>query len=201
MVSDSSQGGSVLKRLVVLVAVATSVLLAGCAGAGSGAPSGTEGPAATGQPSAAPDASDPGGASGDTSARFGGDVCSALTKGDIEAATYPQGPATSSGTDTQKDADTGKAVVCQYFVTFGGGAEIVGVAVSLLDDTELGDRAGVSVIAPPEALSGIGTEAWLVQPAPGLFEVWVSGTNGRFKVGAQAKESAIALATLAAGRD
>ncbi len=201
MVYDSSQGGSVLKRLVVLVSVATSVLLAGCASAGSGAPSGSGGPAATGQPTGAPGASDSGGASGEASAQFGGDVCSALTKADIEAATYPQGPATFSSTDTQKDADTGKAVVCQYLVTFDGGVEVVGVAVSLLSDTEFGNRAEVSILAPPEALSGIGAEAWLVQPAPGLFEVWVSGTHGRFKVGAQAKASAIALATLAAGRD
>jgi hypothetical protein len=190
-----------LKRLVVLVAVATSVLLAGCGGAGSGAPSGSGGPAATGRPSAAPSASDSGGTSGDSSAQFGGDVCSALTKADIEAATYPQGSATFSSTDTQEDADTGRAVVCQYLVTFGGGPEVVGVVVSLLDDTEFGNRAEVSVLAPPEALSGIGTEAYLVQPAPGLFEVWVTGANGRFKVGAQAKDSAIALATLAAARD
>ncbi len=176
-----------MKRLVVLVAVATSVLLAGCAGAGSGASDSGGGAS--------------GGSSGDISAQFGGDVCSALTKAEIEAATYPQVAATFSSTDTQKDAATSKAVVCQYLVTFGDGAEGVGVAVSLPDDTEFGNRAEVSLIAPPEALSGIGTEAWLVQPAPGLFEVWVSGTNGRFKVGAQAKESAIALATLAAGRD
>ncbi len=122
MVSASSQGGSVLKRLVVLVAVATSVLLAGCAGAGSGAPSASGGSVATGQPSAAPGASDSGGgasgsSSGDISAQFGGDVCSALTKAEIEAATYPQGAATFSSTDTQKDAATGKAVVCQYLVT------------------------------------------------------------------------------------
>lgn len=190
-----------LKRLVVLVAVAASVLLAGCAGASSGAPSGSGGPAATGKPSPASTASDSGGAPGDLAAQFGGDVCSALSKADIEAATYPQGAATFSSTDTQKDADTGRPVVCQYLVTFGGGPELVGVAVSLLDDTEYGNRVEVSMLAPPQALSGIGTEAWLVQPAPGLFEAWVSGTHGRFKVGAQAKESAIALATLAAGRD
>lgn len=70
-----------------------------------------------------------------------------------------------------------------------------------MDDTEYGNRAEVSMLAPPEAISGIGTEAWLVLPAPGLFEVWVTGTHGKFKVGAQAKASAIALATLAAGRD
>lgn len=191
-----------MKRLVVLVAVATSVLLAGCAGGGSGAPSGSGGPAPTGQPSAAPSASDSAGsASGDLSAQFGGDVCSALTTADIEAATYPQGAATFSSTDTQKDAVTGRAVVCQYLVTFGGGPEVVGVVVSLLDDTEFGNRAEVSINAPPEAISGIGTEAYLVQPAPGLFEVWVSGTHGKFSVGAQAKAPAIALATLAAGRN
>jgi hypothetical protein len=58
------------------------------------------------------------------------------------------GPATFSSTDTQRDAATGKAVVCQYLVTFGGEAEEVGVTVSLLDDTELGNRAERSVITP-----------------------------------------------------
>jgi len=191
-----------LKRLVVLVAMAISVLLAGCAGAGSGAPSGSGGPAGTGQPSAAPNASDSGGgASGDTSAQFGGDVCSALTKADIEAATYPQGPATFSSTDTQKNADTGKAVVCQYLVTFDGKPSIVGAYVALLDDSEIQHRRQVALIFTPEPISGIGTEASVVQAAPGLFEVRVTGTHGKFTVGAQAKATAIALATLAAGRN
>jgi hypothetical protein len=35
----------------------------------------------------------------------------------------------------QTDADTGRAVACECFVTFGGGPEVVGVVVSLLDDT------------------------------------------------------------------
>ena len=192
-----------MKRLVVLVAVATSVLLAGCAGAGSGAPSGSGGPAGTGQPSAAPNASDSGaGASGDTSAQFGGDICSALTKADIEAATYPQGPATFSSTDTQKSADTGKPVVCQYLVTFDGKPSIVGAYIALLDDSEIQYRRQVALFSPlSEAVSGIGTEASVVQAAPGLYEVWVTGTHGKFTVGAQAKATAIALATMAAGRN
>lgn len=145
--SASSQGGSVVKRLVVLVAMAISVLLAGCAGAGSGAPSGSGGPAGTGQPSAAPNASDPGGgASGDTSAQFG-------------------------------------------------------AYVALLDDSEIQHRRQVALFSPlSEAVSGIGTEASVVQAAPGLYEVWVTGTHGKLTVGAQAKATAIALATLAAGR-
>ncbi len=58
-----------------------------------------------------------------------------------------------------------------------------------------------SLLAPPEAVAGIGSEAFLVQPAPGLFEVWVSGAHGKFKLGAQSQATAIALATTAAGRD
>jgi hypothetical protein len=119
------------------------------------------------------------------------------------AATYPQGAATFDSTDTQKDATTGKAVVCQYLVTFGDTPSIVGAAVSLMDDTEYGTHsdAAQSMIAPPEALTGIGSEAFLVLPAPSLFEVWVSGAHGKFKVLAQSRESAIALAKLAASRD
>ena len=78
---------------------------------------------------------------------------------------------------------------------------MVGVAVSLMDETEYATRTEASMIAPPEALTGIGSEAFLVQPAPGLYEVWVSGAHGKFKVGAQAKDTAIALATTAALRD
>jgi hypothetical protein len=137
-------------------------------------------------------------ASGD---QFGGDVCSALTKAEVGGATYPQGAATFDSTDTQKDATTGKAVVCQYLVVFGDDPSTVGVVVSLMDDTEYDSRTEVSLIAPPEALAGIGSEAFIVQPAPGLYEVWVTGAHGKLKLGAQAKETAIALATIAASRD
>ena len=92
-------------------------------------------------------------------------------------------------------------MVCQYLVVFSDKPSTVGVAVSLMDDTEYGTRTEVSLIAPPEALTGIGSEAFLVQPAPGIFEVWVTGANGTFKLGAQAKDTAIALATIAASRD
>ena len=192
-----------MKHFAIVVAVASTIVLAGCGGAGASAPVGSGSPAAAVQPSdAAPSASDAGGgASGDLSAQFGGDVCSALTKADVEAATYPQGPAAFSSTDAQKDANTGKAVVCQYLVTFGGGPSVVGVAVSLMDATEFATRVQASMIAPPEAVPGVGTEAYLVAPAPGLFEVWVSGPHGHFKVGAQAKATAIALATIATGRN
>lgn len=192
-----------MKRFVVLVAVVSSVLLAGCGGAGGSAPVGSGSPGAAAQPSGvAPSASDAaGGASGDLSAQFGGDVCSALTKAEIEASSYPQGPATFSSIDTQKDATTGKAVVCQYLVTFGGAPSVVGAAVSLMDATEFATRVQASMIAPPEAVPGVGTEAYLVVPAPGLFEVWVSGPHGHFKVGAQAKATAITLATIATGRN
>ena len=133
--------------------------------------------------------------------QFGGDVCTALTRTEIEAATYPQGDATFAGTDTQQDPVSGKAVVCQYRVAFDDSRSAVGITVSLMDDTEYGTRTNASLIAPPVALTGIGTEAFLVQPAPGMYEVWVAGAHGRFKVGAQAKDTAIALATIAALRD
>lgn len=183
----------ILKRLIIVVAVATATVLAGCAGTSSAAPSGAL--------SAAPPSASAGGASGALSSQFGGDICSALTKAEIEAATYPQGPATFDSTDTQKDATTGKAVVCQYLVTFAGGKAIVGAVVSFMDASEFADRTPVSLLAPPEAVGGIGTEAYLVRPAPGLYEVWVNGAHGYFKLGAQARATAIALATIAAGRD
>ena len=187
--------GVVLKRGVVLVGLAAAMLVAGCGASGSGSP------AATGQSSAAPGASASTGPSADLSAQFGGNVCTALTRAEIEAATYPQGPATFASTDTQKDATTGKPVVCQYLVIFDGKPSIVGAAVSVMDDTEFATRTATSLIAPPEPLPGIGTEAYVVLPAPGLVEVWVTGPHGHFKVGAQARETAIAFATLAAGRD
>jgi len=185
-----------LKRCVILVAAVSTLLLAACGGANSSAPASAASPSAASAASAAASS-----AAGDLSAQFGGDVCSALTTAEIEAATYPQGPATFSSTDTQKDATTGKAVVCQYLVTFGGAPSVVGVAVSLMDATEFATRVGASMIAPPEAVPGVGTEAYLVAPAPGLFEVWVSGPHGYFKVGAQAKATAIALATIATARN
>lgn len=40
-----------------------------------------------------------------------------------------------------------------------------------------------------------------MQAAPGLFEVWVTGPHGQFTVGAQDRATAIALATIAVGRD
>jgi hypothetical protein len=185
-----------LKRLVMLVAAVSTLLLAACGGANSSAPASAASPSAASAASA--EASS---AAGTLSSEFGGDVCSALTKDEIEASAYPQGPATFSSSDTQKDPTTGKAVVCQYLVTFGGAPSVVGVAVSLMDATEFATRVQTSMIAPPETVPGVGTEAYHVAPAPGLFEVWVSATHGYFKVGAQAKATAIALATIATGRN
>ena len=120
-----------------------------------------------------PSASDPG-ASGDISVQFGGDVCSALTKADIEAATYPQGVATFDSTDTQKDATTGKAVVCQYLVVFAGKA-IHRRRLREPRDRRRGHAPPAGrLIFTPEPVSGIGTEASVVQAAPGLYEVWVT---------------------------
>lgn len=191
-----------MRHPLLLAAVAVSLALAACGGSGP-----TAGPGATaGSGSAAASAATTGSAASAASAaseadQFGGDVCSALTRTEIEAATYPQGAATFDRTDTQKDAATGMAVVCQYLVTFGSTPSAAAVEVSLLDDTEYGTRTEASVVAPPEALAGIGTEAFLVQPAPGRYEVWVAGAHGKFKLGAQAKDTAIALATTAALRD
>jgi hypothetical protein len=184
-----------LKRVVVCLAVLAAMLVAGCGGSASGSP------AASLQSSVTPGPSGASGPAGDLSTQFGGDVCAALTQTEITAATYPQGSARFSSTDTQKDPTTGTPVVCQYLVTFGGGPSIVGVAVSLMDQNEFGTRVDASLLSPPEAISGIGTEAYMVLPAPGLVEVWVGGVHGYFKVGAQARATAIALATIAAGRD
>lgn len=193
-----------MKRPVILVAVVTAALLAGCAGGGSAAPAASIAPSSPGaapaQQSVVPGASESG-SSGDTSAQFGGDVCSALTKADIEAATYPQGVATFDSTDTQKDATTGKAVVCQYLVVFAGKPSIVGAFVNLLTDDEVTHRQQVALTFTPAPVSGIGTEASVVQAAPGLYEVWVTGPHGKFTVGAQDKATALALATLAVGRN
>ena len=189
-----------MKRLILAAAATTVLLLAGCGGSGSGAPSATPARAATGQPSAVPSAAGSGSV-GDTSAQFGGDVCSALTKADIEAATYPQGVATFDSTDTQKDATTGKAVVCQYLVVFDGKPSIVGAFVTLLTDDEQQHRKQVALTFTPEPVSGIGAEASVVQAAPGLYEVWVTGPHGSFTVGAQDRATAIALAKLAVARN
>ena len=194
-----------MKRLV-LASVATALLLAGCASASSAAPAAPDAPTASagratsGVPTA-PAASDSGGTSGDTFSQFGGDVCSALTKADIEAASYPQGVGTFDGTDTQKDPSTGKAVVCQYLVRFGGQPSIVGAFVTLLTPDEVTHRQQVVLTFTPEPVSGIGTEASVVQVAPGLYEVWVTGPHGKFTVGAQDKATALALAKLAVARD
>ena len=174
-----------MRRTSVVAVVSAALLLGACGGSTGSAPA----------PSA------PAASAGASAAQFGGDPCSALTSAEIAAATYPQGPATFSSTDTQKDATTGQPVVCQYLVTFGGNPSTVGVVVSLMDDTEYGSRNATSLIAPPIAVPSVGTEAWLVQAAPGLYEVYVSGAHGKFKLGAQAKDTAIALAKLAASRD
>jgi len=174
-----------MRRTSVVAVVSAALLLGACGGSTGSAPA----------PSA------PAASAGASAAQFGGDPCSALTSAEIAAATYPQGPATFSSTDTQKDATTGQPVVCQYLVTFGGNPSTVGVVVSLMDDTEYGSRNATSLIAAPIAVPGVGTEAWLVQAAPGLYEVYVSGAHGKFKLGAQAKDTAIALAKLAASRD
>ncbi len=177
-----------MKRSLAFSALVAAMLLAGCGGA-SGTPASSSGSAPSSQPSAAAGVG-----------QFGGDVCSALTKADIEGASYAQGTAVFDSTDTQKDP-TGAAVVCQYLVRFGGNPSIVGVAVSLMDATEFATHAAASLVTPEEAVSGIGTEAYVVAPAPGLFEVWVHGAHGYFKVGAQTKATDVALATVAAGRD
>ena len=174
-----------MRRTSVVAVVSAALLLGACGGSTGSAPA----------PSA------PAASAGASAAQFGGDPCSALTSAEVAAATYPQGPATFSSTDTQKDATTGQPVVCQYLVTFGGNPSTVGVVVSLMDDTEYGSRNATSLIAAPIAVPGVGTEAWLVQAAPGLYEVYVSGAHGKFKLGAQAKDTAIALAKLAASRD
>jgi hypothetical protein len=189
-----------MRRPVLLAALTASLVLAACGSSGSTkAPGSTAGPGST--PAAIVSSAASAAAAAAGADQFGGDVCTALTKSEIEAASYPQGAATFDSTDTQKDAATGKAVVCQYLVTFGGNPSIVGVAVSLMDDSEYATRTEVSLIAPPEAVPGIGSEAFLVQSAPGLYEVWVSGTHGKFKLLAQSKDSAIALATIAELRD
>ncbi len=176
-----------MRRPLSLVAVAAALLLAACGGGTSSAP-------ASGVAASAPVSA------GTSGIQFGGDVCSALTKADIEAATYPQGHAAFDSTDTQKDA-AGNAVVCQYLVKFGSNPSIVGAVVSLLDDSEATHRQQVLLTASPEPVSGVGTEASVVMAAPGMYEVWVTGPHGGFTVGAQDKATAIALATIAVARD
>ena len=190
-----------MRRPVLLAALAASVALASCGGSSATTgPGSSGGGLASGAASvAAPAGTTTAGSSWTT--QFGGNVCSALTKAEIEAASYPQGSAKFDSTDTQKDPTTGTAVVCQYLVVFGSNPSIVGAAVSLMGDDEYGTRTSVSLIAPPSAIPGIGSEAFLVQPAPGLFEVWVAGPHGKFKIGAQSQDTAVALAKIATPRD
>ena len=189
------------KRLAVVLALAATVILVGCGGGASAAPSGTASSVAPGEPSATPPAAGSSGTPANASAQFGGDICSALTKAEIEGASYTQGKAVFSGTDTQTDADTGAPVVCQYLVTFDGGVAVVAHSVSLMDAAEFATHDDASIMEPAEAVPGIGTEAHLVANAPGLYEVWVNGPNGYFKVSGQSKESDIALAKAAVGRN
>jgi hypothetical protein len=172
-----------MKCTIVVAALAAAVTVAACGGGSS-----TSTPAA-------------GAPAGSGATQFSGDPCTALTKAEIEAATYPQGTAVFDSNDRQKDSGTGLPVVCQWLVKFNGARSTVGVVVSLMDDSEYAKRAAVSMIAPPVTLAGIGSEAFLVQSAPGLYEVYVSAKNGKFKLGAQDKATATALAKLAAGRD
>ena len=188
------------KRLAVFLALAATVILAGCGGAASAAPSSSAGSTAPGEASATPAAASSA-APGDASAQFGGDICSALTKAEIEGASYTQGKAVFDSTDTQTDADTGAAVVCQYLVTFNGSVAVVAHSVTLMDAIEFATHDDASIMEPAEPVSGIGKEAFLVANAPGLYEVWVNGPHGYFKVSGQSKESDIALAKAAAARN
>jgi hypothetical protein len=175
--------GFAMKCSVVLAALTAAVTVAACGGGSSTFTSGSGAPAASG------------------AAQFGGDPCTALTRAEVETATYPQGTAVFDSNDRQKDAGTHLPVVCQWLVTFNGAPSTVGVVVSLMDDSEYAKRAVASIVAPPVALTGIGSEAFLVQSAPGLYEVYVSAKNGKFKLGAQDRATATALAKTAAGRD
>jgi hypothetical protein len=181
-----------MRRPLSLFAVAAALLLAACGGGTSSAP-------ASAAPASGVAASAPASA-GASGIQFGGDVCSALTKADIEAAAYQQGPATFDSTDTQKNA-AGNAVVCQYLVKFGSNPSIVGAVVTLFDDSEATHRQQVLLTASPEPVSGVGTEASVIMAAPGLYEVWVTGAHGKFTVTAQDKATAIALAKIAVSRD
>jgi hypothetical protein len=189
------------KRLAFFVALAATVSLAGCGSAASAVPSGAGRSGEPGQPSATPGAIEPSGTPGDASAQFGGDICSALTKAEVEGASYTQGTAVFDSTDTQKDADTGLAVGCQYLVTFDGGIAVVAHSVSLMDAGEFATHDEASIMEPAVKVPDIGSEAYLVATAPGLYEVWVKGPHGYFKVGGQSKESDIALAKAAVGRN
>ncbi len=189
-----------MRRPILLAALTASIGLAACGGSVPPAgPGSTQGLGPATGPGSASGATTPSTVSGGD--QFGGDVCTALTRTEIEAATYPQGDATFGGTDTLNDPASGKAVACQYLVAFDDIRTVVGVTVSLMDDTEYGTRTSASLTAPPVALTGIGSEAFLIQPAPGIYEVWVAGAHGKFKLGAQSKDTAIALATIAALRD
>lgn len=179
-----------MKRPTLLVALATSVLLVACGG--------SSGPTITSVPGGTPAATTGAATTGE---QFGGDPCSALTSAEIEAATYPQGKAVFDSTDTQKDDATGKPVVCQWLVKFGDNPSAVGAALSYLDPGEYANRAEASTISAPVAVPNIGSEAWLIEPVPGFYEVWVTAAHGLFKLEAESEATAIALARIAAGRD
>jgi hypothetical protein len=182
-----------MRRSILVVAMGATIVLAAC---GGGSPA-----SSSGGGSGAPSAAAPTDAAPATGDQFGGDICSALTKDEVVGAAYPQGKPTFDTTDTQKDEATGKAVVCQYLASFGGNPSTVAVAILLMDDSEYANRDEASLIEKPSAVPGVGSEAWLVRPAPGLFEVWVTAAHGRFKVATQSGDTSVALAKLAAPRD
>jgi hypothetical protein len=69
------------------------------------------------------------------------------------------------------------------------------------DADEFATHDDASIMEPAVAVPDVGTEAYLVATAPGLYEVWVKGPHGYFKVGGQSKESDIAIAKAAVGRN
>ncbi len=88
--------------------------------------------------------------------------------GQVRQHRHPEGP------------DNGTAVVCQYLVVFGvtehRGRRRLAHGRDRVRDSDDGVAARGSV-----ALPAIGSEAFLAEPAPGLYEVWVTGPHGKFR--------------------
>jgi hypothetical protein len=89
-----SPRGFAMKCSIVLAALAAAVTVAACGSSTSTPASGAPAPSGA--------------------AQFGGDPCTALTRAEVEAATYPQGTAVFDSNDRQKDAGTRLPVVCQW---------------------------------------------------------------------------------------
>jgi hypothetical protein len=122
---------------------------------------------------------------------FGGDPCSALVEGDFGNVTFA-GVARGEMTAMNMLAED----TCSYDVSAGSKAFTVIVQAQSADDFD----HPVTTAQEIDQLTGIGDEAIGVRRSDDLYEVIVHVSNGYFSVSAPDKNSARALAAVAADR-